>query len=339
MNYIAIDLWNSPYLDHHGVKGMKWGVRHDYKPKGRHSSRIGIDYVLKENPWPETRKLYEKDPSDLRRKVRVSKEAYKNEKTYKVKLGRSIALGTLAVAGGIGLMALANNSDDYSLASNAANAILFGTGAVVLGGLNLNRQLKAENNEKQYFKNREKTSVFDKSTGLYKKTRKESRESDCAKVNPGFKRSNSNYTTNCVLCTVTYDLRRRGYDVTAGVSATGHDQKDVNRIYPDAKIVEIDGATSDGKYSSDKARKNLLNELKKQPNSRGDITMRWPIGGGHSVAYEVDKSGKVTVLDTQANRIYKNPNELLNYASAYSYARFDNIQPDYNVIRKYGVVR
>lgn len=25
--YIALDYWNSTYLDHHGVKGMKWGVR------------------------------------------------------------------------------------------------------------------------------------------------------------------------------------------------------------------------------------------------------------------------------------------------------------------------
>ena len=29
MIYEGIDIWNSPYLEHHGVKGMKWGVRHD----------------------------------------------------------------------------------------------------------------------------------------------------------------------------------------------------------------------------------------------------------------------------------------------------------------------
>ena len=27
MIYEGIDRWNSPYIEHHGVKGMKWGVR------------------------------------------------------------------------------------------------------------------------------------------------------------------------------------------------------------------------------------------------------------------------------------------------------------------------
>ena len=30
MIYEGIDRWNSPYIEHHGVKGMKWGVRKAY---------------------------------------------------------------------------------------------------------------------------------------------------------------------------------------------------------------------------------------------------------------------------------------------------------------------
>lgn len=35
----AIDLWNGPYLEHFGVKGMKWGVRKEYERKLRRSEK------------------------------------------------------------------------------------------------------------------------------------------------------------------------------------------------------------------------------------------------------------------------------------------------------------
>lgn len=35
MIYEAIDRWNTPSLLHYGVKGMKWGIRHDRQNSGR----------------------------------------------------------------------------------------------------------------------------------------------------------------------------------------------------------------------------------------------------------------------------------------------------------------
>lgn len=43
MIYEAIDYWNSPpnsYLEHHGIKGMKWGVRHDKPRLSRKQKRL-----------------------------------------------------------------------------------------------------------------------------------------------------------------------------------------------------------------------------------------------------------------------------------------------------------
>lgn len=45
MNYQGIDLWNSPSLVHYGVKGMKWGIRHD---KPRNASSVYRNAVRRE---------------------------------------------------------------------------------------------------------------------------------------------------------------------------------------------------------------------------------------------------------------------------------------------------
>lgn len=39
MIYEAVDRWNSPYIEHHGVKGMKWGVRKARETMGRIRAR------------------------------------------------------------------------------------------------------------------------------------------------------------------------------------------------------------------------------------------------------------------------------------------------------------
>lgn len=41
MVYKATDYWNSPYIEHHGVKGMKWGVRKAVRQVGRTVRNIG----------------------------------------------------------------------------------------------------------------------------------------------------------------------------------------------------------------------------------------------------------------------------------------------------------
>lgn len=40
MIYEATDYWNSSYISHHGVKGMKWGIRHDKPRLSRKQRRL-----------------------------------------------------------------------------------------------------------------------------------------------------------------------------------------------------------------------------------------------------------------------------------------------------------
>ena len=43
--YLGLDVWNSPYLGHYGVKGMKWGVRKDRTRLGARKGKINKEQV------------------------------------------------------------------------------------------------------------------------------------------------------------------------------------------------------------------------------------------------------------------------------------------------------
>ena len=59
-----------------------------------------------------------------------------------------------------------------------------------------------------------KKSNVPKIEGIKLKTRNYSKEKDVKAVNPNY-RNDPGYQTNCVYCSMTYDMRQRGYDVTA----------------------------------------------------------------------------------------------------------------------------
>lgn len=46
----------------------------------------------------------------------------------------------------------------------------------------------------------------------------------------------------------------------------------------------------------------IINEIKKNPpNSRGDISVGWKEGGGHSMVWELDSDRNVHIIDTQSS--------------------------------------
>lgn len=112
------------------------------------------------------------------------------------------------------------------------------------------------------------------------------------------------FTMNCFRCTQTYELRRRGYDVeaTAQKNASKNGSQytdDLSKIYKNPKINHY-------KAKDLKSGTDLENAIKSQgsKSSRGCLDVYWTLGGGHSVAYEIDKKGKVKILDTQTGKSY-----------------------------------
>lgn len=195
----------------------------------------------------------------------------------------------------------------------------------------------------------------DKATGFKKKTKQMSRKEDLNQVNPGFYNWNANTKNNCMLCTTTYDLRRRGYDVTANKSTSGFETDAIKDWYPDAEIktvksepipqIQGDYITLNNEYWAEqpsrakKNAENLLNELEKQPEgARGNLMVTWAgFSGGHSMAYEI-VNGEVMILDGQSNKIYDSESEIMDLLSNcdgdLQYARLDNVDVNPEAIKR-----
>lgn len=153
-------------------------------------------------------------------------------------------------------------------------------------------------------------------------------EQDAKSVNPSFKDGTASSGNNCALCTIAYDMRRRGYDVIARQHAPINllydiSPKDICMMYKNARSVSTGSSN------------NLVKRLSKEPNnSRGAVYATWKgMNAGHVVSYEV-KNGKPILYDTQSGDIYRNPKELFdNSAVDTGFIRLDNKEPDYNIIK------
>jgi hypothetical protein len=183
---------------------------------------------------------------------------------------------------------------------------------------------------KKLAEHRKSKEPIDPKSGFHVKSdANASKIDDMKNVNPGFTDLSDNTKNNCMLCTTTYDLRRRGYDVTAEEVRSGYQTGDVKRWYPDAEIHKVKN------YSTvDELINNTEKAISKQGDgARGNIMVTWQQGGGHSMAYEVE-NGKVVIYDCQTGTRYENAGDILKYTNTVSYARLDNVEPDYDKIKE-----
>lgn len=180
-----------------------------------------------------------------------------------------------------------------------------------------------------YIEKRKNGEVVDKRTGFKLKAKACTAEEDCKDANPLYAIGSPKRTNNCMLCTATYDMRRRGYDVTAKTSYDGYSWKDYKRWYPKA----ICWTTS---------KKDIVRELKAQGNgARGNLMVQWDLpiisdlySYGHSVAYEIENNDLV-IRDAQTGKTYRNPNKFLKHIKdEVDYIRLDNRKFDPKAIKE-----
>lgn len=309
--YVGSYLYDSNYLEHHGVKGQRWGVRRFQNPDGSLTALGRSRYGTVENfnrVFGTTDSGSSASSSSVRSNGKVDHNAEDGVRREAAKLAVNTTL---------------------QLVQNPAAA------AINLGSRLAQAGIAKVKTDK-YFKDREKNGEIDKKTGLYKKKEEMNDKQDLSKVNPEFKSFNTNSKNNCMLCTATFDLRKRGFDVTANKASIGYNYDDVKKWYPKAKLEQHSSTNEKGRYSNKTMRENVKSSLAKQgPGARGNLMVMWANSyGGHSMVYTVGKNGKITILDGQTGKIYKNPDKILKRCNSATTARLDNVEPDWKKIKE-----
>ena len=150
---------------------------------------------------------------------------------------------------------------------------------------------------------------------------------DAKIVNPMYGDTTASSNNNCCLCTIAYDLRRRGFDVIARQRAPidllyDISSEDVLWMYPKAKEVKTGSL------------RRFVEALREEPDgSRGAAFASWAdAGGGHVVAYEIEH-GKPVLYDAQSGTRYTNVESLFDKVINTSFIRLDDNEPNYNFVK------
>lgn len=303
MNYndILMSYYEQPYLSHHGILGQKWGVRRFQNKDGSLTAAGKKRYDTG---------IERKDANSTRNEDHHAKDSNKSAAWLAAKLALDIA----------------------TIPINPANAIYLAQDAKRLGDA---FGSKAKSN---LYESERQNEKVDPKTGFHLKSKDLSPEEDLKRVNPEFKDFNTNTKSNCMLCTMTYDLRRRGFDVTAQKASVGYSYETVNEFYPKAKLEHVGNTlfkdSSGNRMTRRDLHQNTIDALSKQGDgARGNLMVQWNMGGAHSMAYEV-RNGQVHIFDGQNGKVTKNPNKILNNCYDVTYARLDNVEPDYKKMKE-----
>lgn len=304
---MSYDLRNCEIV-HHGVKGQKWGVRRALGPSGH---IIGSKYA--------------KDDTRSKRPSAKGSDG-------------SAAVLAIVLAAPVGLTAaraakILNSPASGKLKTQQIGQTVMRTTLATLGLQPLIIAGSLASNANAHRKS--KAEEFTKAKMDVKmKTSEESPDSDSRKVNPKVNAWNMGTLTNCSNTTLAYEMRRRGYDVTAKPLYGGRKYEDTYALYNNPKVKQLDKESYKGSTKFTTYAKNeMVNNISKYPDgARGAVQVRFKKEAmGHIFSWE-KVNGKVVFKDHQDYG--SKPEKIFDkdVLSALSYFRTDNAQLNMNLV-------
>lgn len=305
---------SAAYLEHHGIKGQKWGVKNGppyplgYDDHSTSQKRLNPKSELNNYDAKATRFIKEKTAGSSPANVSNSK---KNKKQK-------------------GWDSLSDEQKEKIKTVLKVGSIAAGTALAAYGAY------KVYNNYWQDI-----YADIDPETGFPLIKGDHSVKDDIMALNPGgvmtpygMLDAVTGSTANCMLCTTNYELRRRGFDVHAGLSTEGYQNSLLEDIFDGVKI--------------EKPNLNSISELEKYmtdkypEGARGNFMLYYNslFGGGHSIVWEIE-NGKVVLRDGQAKIVSESMQKALKFSdpSTVEFARTDNLPIKADVLKNMGYTR